>query len=95
MSDVKANHGDLSSEMKSKVDTEFRNKEFQVLVTTEEYEVGTHMYSPHVNLVLRIGCMRNMAVLVQEFGRAGRNNDLSDGIILVNESVDDQRHLLD
>ena len=89
MSDVKAYHGGLSSAMKSKVDTEFRNKEFQVLVATEAYEVGNH--SPHVNLVLRIGCMRNMAVLVQEFGRAGRNNDSPDGIILVNESVDDQR----
>ena len=87
--DVKAYHGKMSSEMKSKVDNEFRNKEFQVLVATEAYEVGTH--SPHVNLVFRIGCMRNIAVLVQEFGRAGRNNDSSDGIILVNEGVDDQR----
>ena len=87
--DVKAYHGNMSSEMKSKVDNEFRSKELQVLVATEAYEVGTH--SPHVNLVFRIGCMRNMAVLVQEFGRAGGNNDSSDGIILVNESVDDQR----
>ena len=79
----------MSSEMKSKIDNEFRKKEFQVLVATEAYEVGTH--SPHVNLVFRIGCMRNIAVLVQEFSRAGRNNDSSDGIILVNESVDDQR----
>ena len=89
LSDVKAYHGRLSSEMKSKVDNEFRSKEFQVLVATEAYEVGTH--SPHVNLVLRVGCMRNIAVLVQEFGRAGRNNDSSDGIILANESIDDQR----
>ena len=35
--------------------------------------------------------MRNIAVLVQEFGRAGRNNDSSDGIIPANESIDDQR----
>ena len=89
LSDVKAYHGRLSSEMKSKVDNEFRSKEFQVLVATEAYEVGTH--SPHVNLVLRVGCMRNIAVLVQEFGRAGRNNYSSDGIILANESIDDQR----
>lgn len=64
--DVKVYHGKMSSEMKNKVDNELRNKEFQVLVTTEAYEVRTH--SPQVNLVLRIGCMRNMAVLVQEFG---------------------------
>ena len=86
---VKTYHGKMSSEMKSKVDNEFRNKEFQVLVVSDAYEVGTH--NPHVNLVFRIGCMRNIAVLVQEFGRAGRNNNSSDGIILVNESVDDQR----
>lgn len=49
--DVKAVlHEKLSSEMKSKVDNEFRNKEFQVLVATDAYEVGTH--TPHVNLVL-------------------------------------------
>ena len=29
-------------------------------------------------------------MLVQEFGRAVRKNDSSDGIILVNERVDDQ-----
>ena len=29
-----------------------------MLVATESYEVGTH--SPHVNVVLRIGCMRNI-----------------------------------
>ena len=34
--------------------------------------------------------MRNMAVIVQEFGRAARNNDASDGVVLINEHVDDQ-----
>ncbi len=87
--DVKAYHGSLRSEVKKEIDTAFRSKNFQVLVATESYEVGTH--SPHVNLVLRIGCMRNMAVIVQEFGRAGRNNDASDGLLLVKEHVDDQR----
>lgn len=87
--DVKAFHGSLSSEVKKEIDTAFRCQKFQVLVATEAYEVGTQ--SPHVNLVLRIRCMRNMAVIVQEFGRAGRNNDASDGVLLVNEHVDDQR----
>ena len=87
--DVKAFHGSLSSEVKKEIDSAFRFKKFQVLVATEAYEVGTH--SPHVNLILRIGCMRNIAVIVQEFGRAGRNNDSSDGVLLVNEHVDDQR----
>ena len=89
LADVRAYHGRLPAEMKTKIDSEFRNKEFQVLIATEAYEVGTH--NPHVNLVFRIGCMRNVAVLVQEFGRAGRNSESSDGIILVNENVDDQR----
>lgn len=35
--------------------------------------------------------MRNIAVIVHEFGQTSRNNDSSHGIILVNESVDDQR----
>jgi len=35
--------------------------------------------------------MRNIAVLVQEFGRAGRNDDASDGFLLVNKRKDDQR----
>ena len=30
-------------------------------------------------------------MIVQEFGQTGRNNDSPHGIILVNESVDDQR----
>lgn len=49
---VKAYHEKISSEMKSRVDNEFRNKEFQVLVTTEAYVVGTH--SPHINLTCEI-----------------------------------------
>ena len=62
----------MPSEAKHKMDSEFQNKEFQVLVATESYEVGTH--SPHVDLVLQIGCMQNMAVLVKEFGRPGRKS---------------------
>lgn len=89
LQDVKAYHGSLQNDAKSQIDKLFREKDFQVLVATEAYEVGTH--SPHVNVVFRIGCMRNLAVLVQEFGRAGRNGDASDGFLLMNESKDDQR----
>lgn len=89
ISDVKPYHGSLSNDLKSQTDRSFRAQEFQVLVATESYEVGTH--SPDVNLVFRIGCMRNAAVLVQEFGRAGRKDDASDGFLLVNESKDNQR----
>ena len=89
INEVKAYHGSLPNDLKAQTDKSFRAKEFQVLVATEAYEVGTH--SPHVNLVFRVGCMRNIAVLVQEFGRAGRNDDASDGFLLVNENKDDQR----
>lgn len=89
--DVRAYHGSLQNDHKIQIDKAFRCKEFQVLVATEAYEVGTH--SPHVNVVFRVGCMRNLAVLVQEFGRAGRNGDASDGFLLVSESNDDQRLL--
>ena len=87
--DVRAYHGGLGNDIKIQIDKAFREKEFQVLVATEAYEVGTH--SPHVNVVFRVGCMRNLAVLIQEFGRAGRNDEASDGFLLVNESKDDQR----
>lgn len=66
--DTMAYHGGLKAEVKREIDKAFRSKKIQVLVATESYEVGTN--SPHVNIVLRIGCIRNLAVLRQEFGRA-------------------------
>ena len=71
------------------MDSEFRNKEFQILVATESYEVGTH--NPHVQNVIRLGCMRNIGVVIQEFGRAGRGGEQSDGYLFFNEHKDDQR----
>lgn len=87
--DVRAYHGQLLQKDKKRIDTDFRNKEFQILVATESYEVGTH--SPHVRIVFRIGCMRNASVIIQEFGRAGRGGEQSDGYLLFNEHKDDQR----
>ena len=86
---VRAYHGGLPLQEKNKVDTAFRNKEFQILIATESYEVGTH--SPHVHTVFRIGCMRNVGVVIQEFGRAGRSGEQSDGFLFFNEHKDDQR----
>lgn len=87
--DAKGYHGGLSHQEKMTVDTEFRNKDFQLLVATESYEVGTH--SPHVHSVVRLGCMRNLGVLIQEFGRAGRGGEQADGYLWFNEYKDDQR----
>ena len=77
--DARAYHGGLSNLEKMTVDSQFRNKDFQLLVATESYEVGTH--SPHVHSVVRLGCMRNLGVLIQEFGRAGRGGEQADGYL--------------
>ena len=37
------------------LDSQFRNKDFQQLVTTELYEEGTD--SQHVQSVIRLGCV--------------------------------------
>ena len=71
------------------VDSQFRNKDFQLLVATESYEVGTH--SPHVHSAIRLGCLRNLGVLIQEFGRTGRGGEQADGYLLFNEHKDNQR----
>ena len=87
--DARAYHGGLSHNEKMEVDSQFRSKDFQLLVATESYEVGTH--SPHVHSVIRLGCKRNLGVLIQEFGRAGRGGEQADGYLLFNEHKDDQR----
>ena len=53
----------------------FREREFKFLIATEAYEVGVH--NDHVKNVCRIGTPRNLLVLLQEFGRAGRLGDLA------------------
>ena len=72
---------------KRKMDTEFRNKEFRILVATESYEVGTH--SPHEHNVFRSGWMRNAGVIIQEFSRARRGGEQSNVYLLLNEHKDD------
>ncbi len=80
----------MKLEKKMKIMEEFSKQEFQVLCATESYKVGIH--NPHVEFVARVGCMRNMSVLLQEFGRASHGEDRSsEGILLFNESKDDQR----
>ena len=41
--------------------------------------IKINVHSPHVNLVFCVRCMRIVAVLVQEYGRAGRNDNTSAG----------------
>lgn len=89
--EVKCFHGKgMSNTTKSAIVDAFNNEEFQVLCATESYEVGVH--NPHVDFVARVGCMRNMNVLLQEIGRAGRRDENGAvGLLLINEHKDDQR----
>ena len=88
--DVKGYHGrDMSVASKVEIERAFNNKEIQILVATESFELGTHC--PHVSVVLRIGCARKMRAVVQELGRAAREGNDGHFVLLVNESKDDQR----
>ena len=61
-----------------------------VLVATESFELGVD--NPNINQVVRIGCPRNLGVLLQEVGRAGRQKDsTANGLLLFNECIDDKR----
>ena len=48
--------------------------------------------NPNITQVIRIGCPRNLGVLLQELGRAGRKEQSSaNRLLLVNEYIDDKR----
>ncbi|CAH3185729.1 unnamed protein product, partial [Porites lobata] len=79
----------MNEEEKLQTMSKFRNLESQFLVASEAYQVGTH--DDHVNLVCRIGCPRTRIGWIHEFGRAGRNGEIANGIIYCNEFRDDRR----
>ena len=58
-----------------------------VLVATETYECGMH--NPNVSKVIRIGAPSNLAVVVQEMGRAGRDANAGEMVFFSNEFSDD------
>lgn len=61
-----------------------------VLVATESFELGVD--NPNINQVVRIGCPRNLGVVLQEVGRAGRQkHSIANGLLLCNEYIDDKR----
>jgi len=82
--------GKMKVEDREKAEKNFIQGDTKVLVATESYELGVD--NPNLNQVIRIGCPRNLGVLLQEFGRAGRrpNTDAS-GLLLFNEVQDDKR----
>ena len=61
-----------------------------VLVATESFELGVD--NPRITQIVRIGCPRNLGVLLQELGRAGRKEGmLANAFLYFNELVDDKR----
>ena len=61
-----------------------------ILVATESYELGVN--NPNVSEIVRVGSPRNLGVLLQEFGRAGRKAGvIANAYLFFNESMDDKR----
>ena len=68
----------------------FSQGEFPVLVAKESFELGVN--NPNITQVIRIGSPRNLGVLLQEFGCAGRKIGVTASATLYsNECIDDKR----
>ena len=75
---------------KVQAESKFLKGDISVLVATEAFELGVD--NPRVTQVVRIGCPRNLGVLLQEFGRAGRKEGMiANALLYFNEYVDDKR----
>ena len=82
--------GRMNVEERKQAEKNFLQGSYSVLVATESYELGVD--NPNVTQVIRIGCPRNLGVLLQELGRAGRKpNSTASGLLLFNEVQDDKR----
>ena len=81
--------GHMSAEEKREASDAFKEGKVRVLVATETYECGMH--NANCTQVIRIGCPRNLSVMVQEMGRTGRNNENGVFSVHYNEFFDDQR----
>ena len=82
--------GKMSVEDRKQAEKKFLQGDIAVLVATESYELGVD--NPNISQVIRIGCPRNLGVLLQELGRAGRKpNTVASGLLLFNEVQDDKR----
>ena len=82
--------GQMTVEDRKQSEKLFLQGDISVLVATESYELGVD--NPNINQVIRIGCPRNLGVLLQELGRAGRKpGSVATGLLLFNEVIDDKR----
>jgi len=82
--------GQMEMTDKMQVERKFLKDDVSVLVATEAFELGVN--NPRITQVVRVGCPRNLGVLLQEFGRAGRKEGMvANGLLLFNEYIDDKR----
>lgn len=82
--------GQMNVEDRKLADKKFFQGDTSVLVATESFELGVN--NPNVTQVIRIGCPRNLGVLLQELGRAGRNpGSIAKGSLFFNEVIDDKQ----
>lgn len=66
--------GQMALEDRISAENRFLKGDTSVLVATESFELGVN--NPRITQVVRIGCPRNLGVLLQEFGRAGRKEGM-------------------
>ena len=82
--------GQMALEDRVSAENRFLKGDTSVLVATESFELGVD--NPRITQVVRIGCPRNLGVLLQEFGRAGRKEGMvANAFLYFNESIDDKR----
>lgn len=79
--------GQMNLEDRTSMETKFLKGDIPVLVATESFELGVD--NPKVKEVVWIDAPRNLGVLLQEFGSAGRK--AGTGELYFNEFVDDKR----
>ena len=79
----------MALEDRMSAENRFLKGDTSVLVATESFELGVD--NSRVSQVVRIGCPRNLGVLLQEFGRAGRKEGMvAKAFPYFNEYIDDK-----
>jgi len=82
--------GQMALEDRMSVENRFLKGDTSVLVVTESFELGVDNLK--VTQVVRIGCPKNLGVLLQEFGCTGRKEGMvANAFLYFNEYIDDKR----
>lgn len=63
-----------------------KDKKIQILVGTKAFGLGVNL--PDIRHIIHIGLPENLSLLVQEFGRAGRDGNQAHAHILICEYLD-------